>query len=152
MENKKYYTPIKEEFHIGFEYEIHSMATSPSDKRERGRNIWHKEIFGDNFISLVGSDKNLNAWTRVKHLDLQDCKELGWDTKGSGWFNLKEVPGSLGHFLHVRMRLFGDRSFIKAYRYDPEQSQPEHDEEYLFQGTIRNKSELKKIMQLINIK
>lgn len=139
MENNKYYTPTIEEFHVGFEYEI-----------DYG-DEWVSETQFDGFLH----NKKLEN-IRVKYLDKEDIESLGFESIGSGWYNLKVVPGSLGYFLYVRLQRWGEKTYIKAYRQDPATTDFDKceycDKEDLVSGAIiKNKSELKKLMKQLGI-
>jgi len=130
MSEVKYYTPTIEEFHVGFEYEQASMKMAASKK-------WHKEIFylNDSHIDIVkyGSlDKN----TRVKYLDQEDIEELGFTDKSTA---SREV--------FSKERLILDKVEPNKFRlvYNEDASY----NSYLFYGTIKNKSELKKVLKQI---
>ncbi len=149
MENKdKYYTPTESEFYNEFEFELQTMTGwaqgSFPDLLDKNNELDQYECY---IMKLA------HSITRVKYLDKQDFEELGWEDLGSGWYNLKEVSGELSHFCYVRFRVWGTNSFIKAYRYDPTNRphELENDEDFLFQGNIKNKSQLKIIMQQTNI-
>lgn len=124
MENK-YYTPDISEFHIGFEYEWTSCKTID----------WHKAklefIGGDSFRNFY-----LSTEIRAKLLDREDIESLGWI------FNNDDC-----HFDYLKYRLsFCDgvidiRVVGDSYR-----------EEYCFNGRIKNKSELQKLLIQLGIK
>lgn len=79
-----------------------------------------------------------------------DILELGWESIGYGWYNLKNVSGKLGDYLYVRLRIWGKASFIKAYRADPKEYPNFLDgseETYLFVGEIKNKEVLQNLME-----
>lgn len=141
-----YYTPKIEDFHIGFECEFKNQMQS---------NEWEKQICDWSLLLIALDEDGYNTEEfpdifRIKVLDQQDCEELGWEHIGYQWYNLKVVPGKLGYWAYVRLRLEGDNSFIKAYRYDPKNMQEDiQEKDYLFKGTIRNKSELKQVMKLV---
>ena len=145
----KYYTPTIEEFHEGFEYEYsycggewvkEKFTTSPGDI-DCMAGDWYE--FSPNCPKTA---------CRVKCLDAADIEECGWEKLGSAWYNLKTVPGKLGYYLYVRIRIVGNDALVKAYRYDPQDNPDDIQEETtLFDGIILNKSELKKIMKMINI-
>ena len=64
----KYYTPELEEFHIGFEYEWLNE-----------NNEWIKETSP---IEITIKDFNKQTYgLRVKYLDKEDIKSLGWELK-----------------------------------------------------------------------
>lgn len=135
MENNLYYTPTIEEFHVGFEYEL--LGNSGN---------WYKNDFGDangeywNELSECYWDITHNK-LRVKYLDQEDIESLGWNTEDNGeCYNLQ-----------IKWDLYG------LYPFEFESKIPHtykicKDTKDLFYGTIKNKSELKKLMQQLNIK
>jgi len=67
------------------------------------------------------------------------------------WKELEEL-GKLGYWNYVRLRKWKDHDmFIEGYRADPVVFE-ETEQQRLFDGTIKNKSELIKLMQQLNIK
>lgn len=145
MENK-YYIPELEEFHVGFEYEY-----VQKDK------IWRKgkvDAFGDyihNTMYFV--DRALQQeGIRVKLLDKEDIESLGWKFIKEGddelyfqifpmypnikyWFEMNFSPEE--HYLLIEEWSetgIGKSSFIDK-----------------FNGNIKNKSELKRLMKQIGI-
>jgi len=148
----QYYTPTIEEFHVGFEFEMDagtgwSKQTFPKPWWESGG------MGGINTLKRCIEDKSI----RVKHLDRQDIEECGWemekilvldddenDTYSDGfvkrigndvWFELVE----LGKFNFYIQKKWYRNSVTQMCR-------------SVFYGNIRNKSELKKLMQMLNIK
>lgn len=155
----KYYTPTIEELCVGFEYErtddLINWSLCISDgydfkdvatmfnyeyfikishdevmiNSQKGSLLLNEEYY-NNTVKKVKSSR-----IRVKHLDRQDIESLGWK------------------FLH-------SKSFILNYRYTlkiRENILEIMDGAYigpraLFLGEIKNKSELKKLMQQLNIK
>ena len=69
MENKeKYYTPEETEFSIGFEYE------------ERYGEQWYKrEYYSSDFLDYDQNSVFEKSRVRVKYLDSEDLKELGFE-------------------------------------------------------------------------
>lgn len=136
-----YYVPEIEEFYYGFEYEI-MMPIGGYEKTVFGvaepPNPELDEYGDDDFMKLA------HAIIRVKYLDKEDLEELGWESLGMGWYNLKKVPGSLGYWTHVRYKEWGDASAIIAYRGEPNIAV---EDEHLFVGSIKNKGEMKKLMK-----
>lgn len=127
----KYYTPDISEFHVGFEYEI---------KLNGGK--WEKHIFCPNSENFSHRFKEETWFTkedssRVKHLDRSDIESFGFEgqEKNNTYFkkegfrlvNWPKEPKKILVF-----RVFGD-----------------NDETRIFEGTIKNKSELKKVLQQI---
>lgn len=149
MENK-YYTPTIEEFHVGFEYEMkRSFGDGTVKSQEEFDSAeWEKEITtlsGDPYIhrALTGKNaENNRCGIRVKYLDREDIESLGWqsilmDSFKSFWYNsfYLDITENQGH-----------KWDVSIFTMDEEHSQ------YHFLGTIKNKSELKKLMQQLNIK
>jgi len=139
----KYYTPEIEEFHVGFEYEYKSDTYMPVLDKTKG--LWAKEIYSgsclmdgesenDDIESLI-KEKNI----RVKHLDRKDVEKFGlklkiWDN-GSGYFTKDNYTFgiySTGLFCTISQNDFGNNIMR-------------------FSGEIKNKSELKKLMKMLNI-
>ncbi|MES2395879.1 MAG: hypothetical protein V4549_07745 [Bacteroidota bacterium] len=129
---KTYYTPEPSEFHIGFEYEINTLYPE-------------KHIDGYGFIKTVITTENyrqnmdcihLLDRVRVKYLDHDDILSLGWkktsEIQNSSWYTLNEFC------------LIFSTTQNKIYISD------KHDETK-FSGTIKNKSELKRLMNQLQI-
>lgn len=144
MKNNLYYTPTIEEFHIGFEYEFmngdkweESEMTIQDYKSngpdyERSDSWFQEEILGG--IRTV----------RVKYLDRDDIESLGWQK-----FTYKNLNGFIifNKFLTVNynyVKPIIDISYLPLF---------ENQGLYrIFRGTIKNKSELIKLQQQLNIK
>ena len=146
MKNEtKYYTPSIEEFYVGFEYQ------RPEIKLPEEEFIWVPEVYG-NMCYIENSNKIIKRdcfqkieWmtliekTRVKHLDRYDIESLGWEIDASSrdfWcFHLKK-ESKYNHALSFSL----DGS-VNLW----------NNEENIFKGTIKNKSELKKVMVMLGI-
>ena len=141
----KYYTPTIEEFHLGFDYELY-YPNGEYRKEVFGNEIEHPELqeYKDDMMKVA------HGIIRVKSLDQEDLESLGWKYNGSGWYDLIKVPGSLGYFTHVKFKFWGKETMIKAYRGEPINC-PEEEQQHLFVGEIKNKSELKRIMKQLQI-
>lgn len=136
---EKYYMPSVEEFHLGFECEIASYGKE---------NKWVKFIYNSFTDSIFCKDSNGKIWVndnlRVKYLDQEDIESLGWILDTRGTYDLDNW--SLKHWAHE-----GRLSIIIR---DPSKSQ-----DYMLKHvmtsanfiTIRNKSELKRLMNQLNI-
>lgn len=122
MENK-YYTPIIEEFHVGFEYT-------------------HKDLNCKLFINedLIKSNFTV-ADLRVKYLDREDIESLGFKHDGSLWFSKD----------NWKLRKWKASEIDLYYCFGTINMMGEEDKELRFRGTIKNKSELKKLMKQLNI-
>lgn len=129
-ENKKYYTPDISEFHVGFEYEF--------------RDFKNPEKFNKEVVTLDNLEflDVIEGWIKlkdikVKYLDKEDIEELGWkivEVIDDFTITASKDEFRLFYFLNLKnLKVLGNTS-IK------------------FEGFIKNKSELKKLMQQLNIK
>lgn len=136
MENK-YYTPDISEFHVGFEFESNYTLFS-ADKE------WHKvtlimpdcEWFWSEYLEDATESE-----FRVKYLDREDIESLGWEEKEPYIFTIKDT-NLIYRLLFTgfdvyRIRIFEESTPIK---------------QQIFVGKIRNKSELKILMNQLRIK
>lgn len=136
----RYYTPTIEEFQVGFEYEVFQkgnkepvlFSTFPIETEDK----WYGYTFPDPFLGFR-LDKMFETYIlRVKYLDEQDIKELGWvqDENYPTQYYLKETD-----FVWTLVE-FDD--FINI------ETSSRH---VNFNVTIKNKSELKKLMSQLGI-
>ena len=169
----KYYTPDISEFHNGFEYEIMISKHSKLSGLELSQmNIsesdiemiedWEKKTFkllADITIYLkedvTGDIDALNLhWIkrgletnsiRVKYLDKEDIESLRWKTFS---FANEEITlfnnDSITKDIVIEANFESHELWIKFDAYTEDQYQ-------LFQGTIKNKSELKILMKQLKI-
>jgi hypothetical protein len=132
-EESKYYTPNIEEFHVGFEYE--SLYNDNWEK-----NTITKQVVSS-FDDLI-DDFNYYS-VRVKYLDSSDIEDLGF-------IDAEEItplfPGYKCYFNNkLGLRLyFGSNQKVILRR-------PLSDGIILFRGTVKNKSELKKVLTQIGV-
>lgn len=167
MENNLYYTPTIEEFHVGFEYEhltgfekefkpyIYDLAKACLViERE---SISHNGKIVKMFIPAMQACIE-EKQCRVKFLDQSDIESLGWVFKTKGpfrtwytgsdsWFNNTIPTGDSGRYWSFVLShdLKYNGIIIKA-------GTNYGDTDTFFEGTIKNKSELVKLMQQLNIK
>lgn len=138
----KYYTPELEEFHIGFEYEFLEQHGSPEEK-------WVEKILteisdGEDDMYLGNTLHAIEKYervylrnaVRVKYLDEDDIKELGWELSWSEFNTLtftksKSVITWWVESTHLRI------NYQTGWQ--------------LFDGQIKNKSELKRLMKQLGI-
>lgn len=137
---EKHYTPAIEEFHVGFEYEALWGV-------ENINGEWLKETFTDEC-----STKNLEEVVRVKCLDKEDIETLGWKEVISdlplthNWF--KSIVYEFRFLSNPNCQItFGNDGQILV-SCKPTMGGPDL---LLFFGKIKNKSELKKLMQQLQI-
>ena len=160
MENK-YYTPDISEFHFGFEFESNYVLFQPYTKRfGDGTPDWYKHILTAGEHDWFWDSYKNDAYTtefRVKYLDTDDIKELGWDVYQ---FNDRDFSARLvGKKYHVDMYYhypdhttqivyYWPKEVREGYKIDPYNL---YNSEYLFSGVVKNKSELKRILEMIKI-
>jgi hypothetical protein len=140
---EKYYTPTIEEFHVGFEYQHNGASTKPKEEQE-----WSETRIANGLV-VEGAEYDMSDdppenerearrnGFRVKHLDREDIESLG-DTKHEGsltYFTNNEVsPMTID---------LSDMPIIKIV--DIMSSRQ------LFSGTIKNKSELKRLLKQLGL-
>lgn len=171
----EYYTPTIEEFHVGFEYEIKSYKDF-----EQGTDNWNKEIVNTDPLherSLASIQYSINkTCVRIKYLDKEDIESLEFTkTFKNQWidwedYHLDRLPGNYGYFLHATLHF--PRMYVKSNRFEDNQFQiivhrhfiseedcttsidkqlNDNESEVVYKGIIKNKQELKKLMQQLNI-
>lgn len=128
----KYYKPEISEFHIGFEYELFY-----------GYN-WEKKVF--DFYDF--SPKSREIKLRVKKLDADDLNELGYhEIPGEPAIKIihangKNIRGIQFKKNDLHIILYSDQSVFIFHSTNAAN-------QHFFNGTIRNKSELARILQMI---
>ena len=137
MENK-YYTPSIEEFFVGFEYEKEDSLED---------NLWIKRTLDFNYGWLEIPQDFAND-KRVKYLDSSDIEELGFKLVFS---DIGIECWKLGNFelrTDVDLGAYIDSDNLYSIFYNP------YGKHYncVFSGIIKNKSELKKVLNMLNIK
>lgn len=137
MKNK-YYTPSIEEFFIGFEYEEEDSLED---------NLWIKRTLDFNYGWLEIPQDFAND-KRVKYLDASDIEELGFKLVFS---DIGIECWKLGDFelrTDVDLGAYIDSGNLYSIFYNP------YGKQYncVFSGIIKNKSELKKVSNMLNIK
>jgi len=143
MENNKYYTPSIEEFHVGFKFELLEPLKQGAVSAFEG---WQKLTVKD--ISLLSNKyfKELfkQKYIRVKYLDSIDIQDLGFELIPDQNVYVQIYKGK------DKLRLSHDlrNNNIQIYNY---YKTTEYDETF-FDGTIKNKSELKKVLKMIGVK
>ena len=156
MSDSKYYTPSIEEFHPGFEFEAHHHKD------------WYFGEGGDKWVNLKWDAfldwghfglANIEGaiqkgWLRVKYLDREDIESQDWKFKdANGMRSWYEIETS-GNRLPT-----GNGKFWKLYLiHDPkynvvqiEAGVSDGDRCTFYEGVIKNKSQLKLILQWTGI-
>lgn len=124
MENK-YYTPDISEFHIGFEYEW-----KPKDEDDYGY-VKDKYCIQDQFDEMY---INNEIDFRVKYLTKEDIESLGFEQQSLQYQYKKD-------WYRLINRREENQYIIEDGRY----------QDQIFVGTIKNKSELKRLLKQLNI-
>lgn len=160
MENR-YYTPELEEFHIGFEYElippIGYTIIDFEKPNEEIETIWSKEYvkgvflindvdpFGGSLPAIANGIKNGKC--RVRHLNSQDIQELGFE---------EIIDKNKWNFLYGTYRKdFSDDKSL-TLRLEKDICTLAITDHYDYEGhnelsfKIKNKSELKKLLEKLN--
>jgi len=155
--DNKYYTPSIEEFHVGFEYEVFNktekylkggLTTFPIDTKLD----WTVFTFPDPYVGYEIPEIFKQYTLRVKYLDREDIQSLGWTYVGRSiddWYTI-EGMFEIGKWTSYEVQMHCDyrnkdrRMFINAIDRGEDCS--------IFKGTIKNKSELRKLMEQLNIK
>lgn len=131
----KYYTPEIEEFHVGFEYEeFHFIGE---------KEWWEPKTFSEPLMYGTTLSTSIERKAiRVKTLDREDIESLGFEL-------LKEdVNGKA--FIHKdnnELQIWWSINDI----IDIDNGQTYEDCITYFKGTIKNKSELKRILKQIGV-
>jgi hypothetical protein len=141
MTNNKYYTPELSEFYVGFEYEFD--YTTLLDYKVCGRT-WGKVKLTENILEL-GQDGDIEDENpfykpmkcfRVKYLDIEDIESLGFEHQIEELYYNKDRKLSL-EFDDGIVTIARVTKSTLSY--------------LLFTGILKNKSELVKLLQQIDI-
>lgn len=142
--NNKYYTPTIEEFHVGFQYEeeIYNANGNPS---------WYKEVldWADD-LNKIRSDINSNL-IRVKYLDRENIESLGFtNVCNNEDFIFESNKTYLGISTGDDRKYYIDycinRNWMLIYFKSNNGFECQ-----VFDGIIKNISELKKLLSQLNI-
>ena len=121
--SSRYYTPNIDEFHVGFEYELKIPLL-------KGLNTdnWHRHTCRGSldYIQLEIENEAI----RVKYLDVEDIKSLGFDRDGRG-----DLTNG-----RVYISLHTSSSWVEITK---------ESGDMLFDGSLKNKSELKRVLNQI---
>ena len=142
MENK-YYTPSIEEFYVGFEFEWFD-----DDDKD-----WNKKIIITQ-SELVNWTAFEDCYKRVKYLDKEDIESLGFK-----YINTCPIIGcttysfSLNSSVELLSGYASDHTECILIRQKTScfHSNGVPVDKYLFQGYVKNKSELKMLLKMLGI-
>lgn len=124
---EKYYTPTIHEFYVGFEYEqlVSDFLNGFS---------WEKITI--TYPKHIGQIINLSG-CRVEYLNKEDIESLGWKEH----INSRILQGNTIYFQKKTVCLKIQDIHLEIW----------NSTQILFSGAIKNKSELKKLMQQLKI-
>jgi hypothetical protein len=137
----KYYTPKIEEFHVGFEYEIWETHSKLYNK-DIDDSKWVLKTYGLNSIRFTKLYYEISN-VRVKYLDKEDIESLGfepdyvrtWGTR----MCFKNSKCALTYISNIQELIISFEADVLLR------------EDIRFKGTIKNKSELKRLMKQLSI-
>jgi hypothetical protein len=145
MEDNKYYTPELDEISSDFEFEVYN---SKDRFFFEGAEGWYKTKMD---YGVLGNLANLHRLIldkqiRVKVLDEKDIRDEGFELVDEGEYQVdayysKKVD-KVQSVIEYRVRLWSD-SWVNIWSKDT--GSP------YFGGTIKNKSEFKKILKMIGV-
>ena len=148
MENK-YYTPKIEEFFVGFEYEAYNSREWFFREASDGwvKMNWEPRQLSNNqgFFNIDGAIQK--EWIRVKYLDTTDIESCGWKQQVS-------IEGKTRFTLSTGTILKDTKEnrWELIYYEESKKLQINQGTHWpRFFGDIKNKSELKKLMQQLGI-
>lgn len=126
----KYYIPSLEEWHVGFEYEVKCIDMTNGEK-----SCWSriKALVPEDFT--IFKRDILLCRNRVKYLDAEDIESFGFkpDPSGERYFELG------GYQLYVNIHPIHNITIYNEAA------------TIIFQGTVKNANELKKVLQMIGV-
>ena len=130
----KYYTPEQDEIYVGFECEQSVLKTDGGHQLDIVSPKEYRKITIDEYSVALSS-----TWYRVKYLDKEDIESLGWKFYENDTIPLKAFSKNEDYKL----------TYISGmHRVSIANNLVEHTH---FDGSIKNKSELKKLMKQLNI-
>jgi len=157
MSDKKYYTPELKDFSYGLIYQIQSSSLTPSE------DDWSDLVYdeGDDEMSFSTIGGLIREGSiRVQYLSKEDIVSCGWkyvedDSVGDGnfrWYDLFEIGNirlsTFGHMDDPKWQHESDRVYIYKF---PDATNTNLKRETMFEGTIKNKSELLTLMKQLGI-
>jgi len=145
---EKYYTPSISEFHVGFEYEYYCLLDWP--KKEKG---WRKQTIENDYSDHRGAVIPIpfndfdEGCVRVKRLDREDIESLGWVFHNNG-FNDMFIYNKTKYTYPLWNMKINKSGSLTIYHLQENGDVVSKAVSDIF---IKNKSELKRIMQQLGI-
>lgn len=151
-QKNKYYTPTIEEFHIGFECEKKNFINTSNEPYDRLNYItkWEQVVIRPFDAPTKVESKEELSWFRVKYLDIENIESLGWK-KLSNKYYTRELPSSYPYHLYAVLDFRWGIEDISIDVVRLVDNRDSNEDQRIFKGTIKNKSELKKLMSQLNI-
>lgn len=149
--SNKYYTPVIEEFRVGFEYEYKVQIFNKLTKNFEDK--WIEEAYGDS-LEMFGDCyylETVEGWInsttcRVKYLDKQDIESLGFNEITEDTFEKKKTGDPLITYYIDYFQIENSNNIFLRIGQDVLSY-----EDILFQGYCKNKSELITLLKQLNI-
>jgi len=157
MENSKYCTPTIEEIKVGFELQYHNFSIDEAGVPELNYDRWDTITLKENNVKIF-MEYGIKGGIRVKYLDREDIEECGWKYDTIRYEEIEKYIIHREEVAQVKSRLVLSRNIIRDFiaielveMYTWVNAPNEEEYNRIFQGTIRNKSELKTLMRWLNI-
>lgn len=148
MEESKYYTPTIEEFYVGFEYEEYYRTLN--SVTGAWNNTWNPRVYELGLYMNYENESEIPEYLskgeiRVKYLDIEDIESFGlrYNEVHNYWYTFIGQAESI--------ELYYDPSYHKVKIIYEDQTDEYSKRSFKFHGVIKNKSELKKLLQQLNI-
>lgn len=146
----KYYTPSIEEFYVGFEYE-ELIGTESNGIQDWSEKIYDPEEHIDSYGEYTFKEL-FPSCVRVKYLDKEDIESLGFrkvkDYSACDVYQKHNENNNIWYELEYYNEDYNNELLIEKYELS---GSKDYSSTYIFQGTIKNKSELKKVLKMLNI-
>lgn len=142
----KYYTPEMEEFCIGFEYDEKYIANTDNPEWISKVATYHRDgkyNVNEGCIEDISRDDD-NGWVeyRVKYLDKTNIESLGLTYDAENSFGKDYPTFNIG--IYIMYSSMNSHRISLLYIHNGM-------EFYVFDGIIKNKSELAKLLKQLNI-
>lgn len=147
MDTEKYYTPIIDEFYVGFEYQSHEFSRDELGVKENNYDLWVDNVVDLNKLNFISTYPHCVYGLRIKYLNKEDIESLGFKLfNGLDVFeiDIEKYRKRDNLKCHIILRdtiliLIGDKET------------PWSDWNVIFTGIIRNKSELVTLLKQLEI-
>lgn len=149
MENK-YYTPDIEEFYVGFECEYYNDYSKQWYNHIMDKDDWYVDEYGEyNESNPLKNIDNL----RIKCLDSEDIESLGFKKSYAPSYITDEIIElySIGNEEDWYNLEFQDNNIIITKCHIYNEVTGNWNQDCIFMGVVKNKSELKKLLTQLGI-